>query len=56
MFENREQLKLVSEMLGHASVRQTADTYTHVSPTITVKALCALTTSSRSILSEYLLW
>ena len=34
MFENREQLKLVSEMLGHASVRQTADTYTHVSPTM----------------------
>jgi integrase len=34
MFENREQLKLVSEMLGHASVKQTADTYTHVSPTM----------------------
>ena len=34
MFENKEQLKLVSEMLGHASVRQTADTYTHVSPTM----------------------
>ena len=32
MFENSEQLKLVSEMLGHASVKQTADTYTHVSP------------------------
>src|SRR5215208_4867817 len=26
MFENREQLKLVSEMLGHASMKQTADT------------------------------
>ena len=34
MFENREQLKLVSEMLGHVSVKQTADTYTHVSPTM----------------------
>ncbi len=34
MFENREQLKLVSEMLGHASVKQTADTYSHVSPTM----------------------
>ena len=34
MFENREQLKLVSEMLGHASIKQTADTYTHVSPTM----------------------
>jgi integrase len=34
IFENKEQLKLVSEMLGHASVRQTADTYTHVSPTM----------------------
>jgi integrase len=34
MFENREQLKLVSEMLGHASVKQTADTYTHASPTM----------------------
>jgi len=34
MFENREQLKLVSEMLGHTSVKQTADTYTHVSPTM----------------------
>jgi integrase len=34
MFENKEQLKLVSEMLGHASVKQTADTYTHVSPTM----------------------
>jgi integrase len=34
MFDNREQLKLVSEMLGHASVKQTADTYTHVSPTM----------------------
>src|SRR5215204_1854908 len=34
MFENREQLKLVSEMLGHSSVKQTADTYTHVSPTM----------------------
>jgi integrase len=32
--ENKEQLKLVSEMLGHASVKQTADTYTHVSPTM----------------------
>jgi integrase len=34
MFENKEPLKLVSEMLGHASVRQTADTYTHVSSTM----------------------
>src|SRR5918993_742108 len=34
MLENKEQLRLVSEMLGHASVRQTADTYTHVSPTM----------------------
>jgi integrase len=34
MSENKEQLKLVSEMLGHTSVRQTADTYTHVSPTM----------------------
>ena len=34
MFENNEQLKLVSEMLGHASIKQTADTYTHVAPTI----------------------
>ena len=34
MFENSEQLKLVSAMLGHASVKQTADTYTHVSPTM----------------------
>ena len=25
---------LVSKMLGHASVKQTADTYTHVSPTM----------------------
>ena len=31
MLENKEQLRLVSEMLGHASVRQTIDTYTHVS-------------------------
>jgi integrase len=30
----RKQLKLVSEMLGHASIKQTADTYTHVSPTM----------------------
>jgi integrase len=29
-----EQLKLVSEMLGRASVKYTADTYTHVSPTM----------------------
>jgi integrase len=34
MFENDEQLKLVSEMLGHSSIKQTADTYTHVAPTI----------------------
>lgn len=34
IFENDEQLKLVSEMLGHSSIRQTADTYTHVAPTI----------------------
>jgi hypothetical protein len=34
MFENKEQLKLVSEMLGYASVKQTADTYIHVSPTM----------------------
>jgi integrase len=34
MFENKEQLKLISEMLGHASVTQTADTYTHLSPTM----------------------
>ena len=27
-------LKLVSEMLGHASIKQTADIYTHVSPTM----------------------
>lgn len=34
MFENKEQLKLVSEMLGHSSIKQTADTYTHVAPTM----------------------
>ena len=34
MFENDEQLKLVSEMLGHSSIKQTADTYTHDAPTI----------------------
>ena len=34
MLENKEQLRPVSGMPGHASVRQTADTYTHVSPTM----------------------
>ena len=57
MFESSEQLKLVSEMLGHASVKQTADTYTHVSPPLcTVRPLCASTTSSRSTSSECPLW
>jgi len=50
MFENKEQLKLVSEMLGHASVRQTADTYTHVSPTMHREAAMRL----NHFLSEHL--
>jgi integrase len=50
MFENREQLKLVSEMLGHASVKQTADTYTHVSPTMHREAVMRL----NDFLSDYL--
>ena len=32
MFENSEQLKLISEMLGHASIAITLDTYSHVMP------------------------
>jgi integrase len=56
MFENKEQLKLVSEMLGHASVKQTADTYTHVSPTMHREAPCASMISSRGTSSEYPLW
>jgi integrase len=50
MFENKEQLKLVSEMLGHASVKQTADTYTHVSPTMHREAAMRL----NNFLSEHL--
>jgi transposase InsO family protein len=52
MFENSEQLKLVSEMLGHASVKQTADTYTHVSPTMHREAAMRL----NDFLSEHLKW
>jgi hypothetical protein len=50
MFESSEQLKLVSEMLGHASVKQTADTYTHVSPTMHREAAMRL----NDFLSEHL--
>jgi len=50
MFENKEQLKLVSEMLGHASVKQTADTYTHVAPTMHREAAMRL----NDFLSEHL--
>ena len=50
MFENSEQLKLVSEMLRHASVKQTADTYTHVSPTMHREAVMRL----NDFLSEHL--
>jgi integrase len=46
----RKQLKLVSEMLGHASVKQTADTYTHVSPTMHREAAMRL----NHFLSEHL--
>ncbi len=57
MFENREQLKFVSEMLGHASVKQIADTYTHVSSPCTARPLCAWATSSQSTSrSERPLW
>jgi integrase len=50
MFKNREQLKLVSEMLGHASIKQTAATYTHVSPTMHREAALRL----NNFLSEHL--
>ncbi len=50
MFENKEQLKLVSEMLGHASVKHTADTYTHVAPTMHREAAMRL----NDFLSEHL--
>ena len=50
IFENKEQLKLVSEMLGHASVKQTANTYTHISPTMHREAAMRL----NNFLSEHL--
>lgn len=34
MFENDASLKLVADMFGHASIKHTADTYTHVAPAI----------------------
>ena len=39
-------------MLGHASVKQTADTYTHVSPTMHREAAMRL----NDFLSEHLKW
>jgi hypothetical protein len=48
MFENREQLRLVSEMPGHISVQQTSGTYTHTSPPLrSARPLCASAISSR---------
>ena len=52
MFENSEQLKLVSEMLGHRSVKQSADTYTHVSPTMHREAAMRLNDFLSQHLSE----
>ena len=49
MVKERESLKVVSAMLGHASIRLTADVYSHVTDDMLEEAACKL---GRRLLGE----